>query len=571
MGGADHSKLTRVVAAVLAVSIAVFVAGTLIAASMMITRPIWQGRDYLAISYGIGGLGLASLLTFIAYWLHPRLGMVISFALILGCLVYLGAVRVWRYWSGAFPLALLTIGVLFGYLSILYFRTSVVTDFFLVTQTLSDLWKAPDHLIPFLFSDRLAAGASTSLVIGDWNGSDRPPLLAGFLLLNRGFAEIAGGPTVSAFGAGVVAQALWIPALYAFLRSIGVAKTQALFGILLAGATGASLVNSLYTWPKMLSAALVLCSGAVLFGAIRRPKTFGLNFSLAVVLFALAMLAHGAAGFTLPFVVAIGLFVYRRQAWGSIVRWTGVAAGLGLLTYAPWIVYQRFVDPPGDRLLKWHLAGVIPPEDPRSFLEAFFDSYGKLSPTEWLSGRLANLGTALNPNPFSGIDCLCSDAIHARRDIEFYTTTGAVGIAFPLIGIIAVLIAVRALRFRTIRIEDRQFLFLVGISLLCILFWCIAMFIPGSTVVHQGSQLWVLLLAASPAVWLATRHKALAVVMVSAQFAVTLILYLPMVGDVRLAALGVGGLAFALCATGIALFVRPSFSMARGTLEAASP
>ena len=40
-------------------------------------------------------------------------------------------------------------------------------------------------------------------------------------------------------------------------------------------------------------------------------------------------------------------------------RWGRLAGGLlALVLYAPWLAYQRLYDPPGDRLLKWHLAGV---------------------------------------------------------------------------------------------------------------------------------------------------------------------------------------------------------------------
>lgn len=498
------------------------------------------------------------MLTFLAYWLLPAFGAVFALCLLSVCIFVLILKRTWRMWKSAIPLGALTFGILLSYVAFLHFTSSSDTDFTLVTHFVSDFWVSPDHLISFLFSDRLAQGSSTHLLIGDWNGSDRPPLAAGFLLLNRPLSFISGSPSNSAFGAGIVAQVLWVPALYAFLRALGAARTPALFGVLLAGSAGTSLVNTLYTWPKLMSAALVLCSGAALFSAIRRRSSFGPSFVLAVVLFDLAMLAHGAAGFTLPFVIALGLSAYRRQSRRSVVLWTAVAAGAGAILYAPWVLYQRFVDPPGDRLLKWHLAGVIPASDHRSFPEALIDSFRGLSFTDWISGRIANIGTALPLNPFVGPRCPCDDPFQARRNLEFYSTTGAIGIAFPLIIVIAIVIVVRKIRTGRVLQEDRQFLYLVQTSMLCIIFWCLAVFIPGETVVHQGSHLWVLLLLACPVVWLAKRHRMLAAIVVVVQLASTIILYTPNDGEIRIAAVATYLVALAMCSLAAFAIVRRS-------------
>ena len=43
---------------------------------------------------------------------------------------------------------------------------------------------------------------------------------------------------------------------------------------------------------------------------------------------------------------------------------------------APWSAYQKYGDPPGNRLTKWTLAGVVEVDD-RGTAEAIFDSYGE--------------------------------------------------------------------------------------------------------------------------------------------------------------------------------------------------
>ncbi|WP_457395555.1 hypothetical protein, partial [Roseateles sp. P5_E1] len=56
----------------------------------------------------------------------------------------------------------------------------------------------------------------------------------------------------------------------------------------------------------------------------------------------------------------------------------------------PWIAYQRFIDPPGDRLIKWHFAGKVPPGT-ESALHALVDAYSHLTPSQWLHARLQDI------------------------------------------------------------------------------------------------------------------------------------------------------------------------------------
>jgi len=61
-----------------------------------------------------------------------------------------------------------------------------------------------------------------------------------------------------------------------------------------------------------------------------------------------------------------------------------------LALYLPWMLFQTLIDPPGNRLLKWHLAGVQE-VDGRNFLTALRDSYGALSWHDYLQGKLLNI------------------------------------------------------------------------------------------------------------------------------------------------------------------------------------
>ena len=72
-------------------------------------------------------------------------------------------------------------------------------------------------------------------------------------------------------------------------------------------------------------------------------------------------------------------------------RWSAwlVAAAVFAVLMLPWLAYQRFYEPPGNRLVKWHIGGVIPP-DARSVSEALRDSYRELGGTKAWEARRQN-------------------------------------------------------------------------------------------------------------------------------------------------------------------------------------
>ena len=144
------------------------------------------------------------------------------------------------------------------------------------------------------------------------------------------------------------------------------------------------IVNTLFTWPKLLSAAYLLIVYGLLFEEKRYevpPWVWILSVGAGT---ALAMLAHGGAIFALAAMFMIYIFKHIRQIKIFI------AGTVFFITYAPWFYYQKLIDPPGDRLIKWHLAGVID-IDSNSFVESFSNSFSKIGFIGWLDGRLDNL------------------------------------------------------------------------------------------------------------------------------------------------------------------------------------
>jgi hypothetical protein len=109
---------------------------------------------------------------------------------------------------------------------------------------------------------------------------------------------------------------------------------------------------------------------------------------LVVALVALSMLAHGGAAFS-----SLAMIPF---AWSRLRRTTrvGALAGLGVaaVLYLPWIAFQQFVDPPGDRLIKWQLLGVTWITHD-SLLHSFIHRYAGLTPATFLGNKWNNLIT----------------------------------------------------------------------------------------------------------------------------------------------------------------------------------
>ncbi len=515
-------------------------------------QPLWSGRGYLAIAYGLAGVAAAATLSFYAFWILPRVGYIFTFGLLAICLGYLGFRRAWRFWRLMLPLTLLMLGIMVSYVSFMYLWDSPLQAFDLAARRFSHPLPV-DNFIPALFADRIAHGASTHLLVNDCNGSDRPPLQAGLLLFELPIIAPLVGQANGEYGGSLVAQLLWIPAAYSFSRALGLSRKAGVLSTVFVALLGTTLLNSVFTWPKMLSAALVLVSAVFLMDAARRPSRFRSDLVSAVVVFGLALLAHGAAAFSIPLLIGLGIVAIRRQPVRRVLSTAVLGVAVAFAAYLPWILYQRFADPPGDRLLKWHLAGELSPADTRPFLDVLVSAYRALTPAQWVAGRLANLDAVFAVDPFA-----TWASIPNERNAEFFSTVSALSTAFPLTLVVLLVVGILAIRRHRIRLSERRLLTMVGLSLLSILFWCLVMFLPGSTIVHQGSQVWLLVIPIVSMGWLAMRRRKLAWIVVAVQFLITLVVYWGFDESTRVhaPALVMVVLGVALCVLGGLLFGR---------------
>jgi hypothetical protein len=345
-------------------------------------------RRQIGPATGLGllfaGAGTAAMAGFWAWFASPQLGRAFSAVLLVTSVAAIGVFGRrgdLRRLELSRPLALaLAVGLVFTGLAFVQGRIGL--------DPLRDLdgryWETFDNGLPLLFAVRVAAHLPLSgYLYREWLSSDRPPLQTGFALLQ--WPLWGGGRLVGYQLLATGLQISWLPALWVLLRVRGVPAGRVCVAVLATAATGAVFVNTVYVWPKMLAAGLVLAALAILVSRDDGDRWAGAGI-LAAVLAALGMLAHGGTAFALIALLPFGWLLRRRVTVRSVVACSAAALGL----YLPWVMYQRFVAPPGDRLLKWQLAGVIP-IDSRGALQTIVQQYRSLSVRQLLANKWENL------------------------------------------------------------------------------------------------------------------------------------------------------------------------------------
>jgi hypothetical protein len=342
-------------------------------------------RVPLLLAIGLAAGGTVGMLGFWSYYGDRLLGESFSYLVLFGSI----ALAAWSLHGGcldrallrrlATPLALWGLGSAFVLL--LGFAHGGA-EAPLATATTRFSHPLPgDNEIPLFFADWFFENGHRGVppvFPGEWLASDRPPLQLGYVLSQRAFGWDADGLNYQVLG--VALQQLWIVGLWALLLAARVGRVTRGLAMVAALASGLAIVNGFFVWPKLLPAAMLLAVAALvmtpLWEELRRSLWAA---GLIAALCALAMLGHGSSVFGIVPLAAVA--AYRGLPSG---RWLGVAAAVGIVLMAPWTAFQRYDSPPGNRLVKWTLAGVDE-IDERGSLEAIVDSY-----------REAGLGGALD-------------------------------------------------------------------------------------------------------------------------------------------------------------------------------
>ena len=245
-----------------------------------------------------------------------------------------------------------------------------------------------DHLIPMMVADGIWNDTPLKEVIGGiWHVSDRPPLLSGVMLIAKPLIAVLGAPlgaaaqlmravaiTTAALGAVVIKELVARHSDHCDSRRLR--ATAILLGLL----SPFLIFNTVYTWPKLQGAYLAL--GAVLVltqmkGPERRRAV------LAGLLAGEAMLMHAGVAFgLLAFPVAL-----RANGWRWRTESLFVSGLTAVLVWLPWSLWQRFVDPPGNGLIKVLLTGDRMIES-ESVWDAFQATISNVTLKQWLGSRV---------------------------------------------------------------------------------------------------------------------------------------------------------------------------------------
>jgi hypothetical protein len=331
-----------------------------------------------------------------------------------------------------------------------------------------------DSWLPKIFADQIYKGELLRPMYGDWLSSDRPPLQTGIYLIFYPFGK---GDDVIYQVVSTMLQAMILIAIWRFIMRFKLTSAQRwiLFSFSL---SSLFIVNSLFVWPKLISASYVLiCFYYLNFGVNSKFRNFMVGSSVS-----LAMLSHGGAFFAL-----LGIFLYwgamniKNTSW-SIIKDLVIWAVIALVLYYPWILYGKYYDPQYSRLVKWHLAGLIEPSRV-GVISTLYSAYSEISFGEWFASRVSNFNVIVKdfilfePFLWSG---QYSEFVKSARDKSFFNLFYSLWFLSPFVVFFGLLL----FRYRKIEVDLMKLFY--G-ALFGLFFWILLMFEPGSTVVHQGS------------------------------------------------------------------------------------
>jgi hypothetical protein len=485
------------------------------------------------LALGLAASGTSAMLAFWAFWVDPRLGKATAVALVLGSLLALAVCRPHRLERPllarlAVPLALWALGSTFiVFLGFLHGGT----DLPLATASLRFSHQLPgDNEIPGYFAAWFYDHGHRPMPpppYGDWLSSDRPPLQMGYVLAQRPFGWDLTGLHYQVLS--VVVQQLWIVAMWAVLVAARVRPLGRGLAMVALMVSDIAIVHGFFVWPKLIAAACVLAALAmVLSEDWPRWRRSSPGLALFAALCALSMLAHGASAFAL---VPLLVFAAVRglPAWRPLLA--AVVAAVALL--APWTAYQTWVDPPGDRLIKWQIGGSLAIDD-RGAVETVVDSYQAAGWDATLAYKKGNLTGLVHEREADAAvrtavdlvgDGKWRDAIGTLRLPRFFWLLPNLGLL--LLGAVAMLVG--RVRRKVGEHEWRFATVSLGLCLAIAAVWALLMFgTPESaTLIHQGSLALPLLAIAALVVGAYAASPGFAIGLTAVNALVVLLLYVP--------------------------------------------
>ncbi len=502
----------------------------LILAGVLVAATCGQRSVAILLSAGFASLGGLGYLTFWVYLADAHAGrafavgaMIASGVLCLVLGVRLGRERWSRLRVFAAPYAVLAAASLFS-LALGFMHGGRADPVHMAQHRYVGL--SSDNWLPFRFAQLLQDPHRPlpHSLSGVWQSSDRPPLQTGIYLLQQGFlGRDAQGMHYAT--ASVILQALWILGVWAFLVSAHVDRRAI---ALVLGATlfsGFAIVNTFYVWPKLLAAAFTMVALALLITDEWRTARSRVVAGVAAGLdIGWGMMSHPGTAFAL---IGAGLtmLILRRG-----VRWRVAAAGLGaiVLVMAPWSLYQKYYDPPANRLIYGQFAPFATYNPHKSTTSLIVQSYENVGLSDTVGNKARNL-----VEPLRGAFASAQSAASIVRSYVLPTKSSerkrlAEAFRFkiqvfrhvlPTLGFFGLgpLFLLIALARRRRADPDLRFVATIWLTVATtIVVWSLLLFGPGATVIHGGAYALVLLAMTGGvlAAWALSRRLAAALVAV---------------------------------------------------------
>jgi hypothetical protein len=384
------SNFTAVTIAYLAVCLFAFIG--ISGASKLALRA--GANEVSALCYGMLYLGASALAIFFAYLPGIAPGLAATTA---GAMLSIKMFRATRHEAGADTRPFL-IAALFGlcYLAMEHlYAPSDMQD--VASKIFFEQVRPPDDRLPFQFARAIFKNfpSRTGIDAFNWYYSDRPPLQTGFTLAFAPLAAII--PEESVYRAlSTILQVSVLVAVALFCRTIQLTRRETDCCLIALGTSGFMYYNSVYGWPKLLAAALCIIGMIPLARAmIGRSQITWSDGILVGAALALAVLSHGAVGFTLV-TMAICL---PALAWMGTFSLRGIAAGATVFAVLllPWALYTTFIDPNDGKLIKMHLTAG-PWDGKQAASQVLKNSYSNITAQTWLNYRIENLKTLFGNN-----------------------------------------------------------------------------------------------------------------------------------------------------------------------------
>jgi hypothetical protein len=403
-------------------------------------------REDRAMIAGYAGMGLLGLTAFFVYHFSPLTGKLLTS--LLATSVPLAVALLWRCRPALLRLHFETMAVPFGlWFVVAWVYIALVSAIdnggssWAINAAFSPLRWSSDNQLPTLFAEAMFDGTPRDQIMwGDWLAADRPPLLSGLMLLVRApligpFAAAVNSEFVgpSYMIAGIVLLTSWVPPVWRFGARVNPHGGGYL--VVIAAMSPFFLFNSVYIWPKLLGATYALLVLLSLASLVPGRRDQG-GVILAGLCAALSILCHASNALIFP---ALAL-VFAT----SIVRQGVVTLALGglaaVVTLIPWQLWQSFVQPHGNALIRYALTLDFGMRDrTKPILPEIIATYRTLGLQGWIASKIDGVmvigGSMRAPVPLHEAATYGPgvDAVGRLRIADFFSLTR--GILIPVVGL----------------------------------------------------------------------------------------------------------------------------------------